>query len=287
MTYRKYLCALAGSALLFLTACSSAPSLYSNNSEGSEKHTEGKPLTLAASHWQVESIGQAGIIDFSHVTLNVNTRGDTSRISGSTGCNQFTGALNVEEAETVFSNENSTEPFSTDKLILTKKACAPALMKQEQRFIDMLAASKSYSIVENTWLVLYDGNGNETIKAIVAQISQSTTSQPASATKNSVNTKLLNQASSRKQDVISANEQESTQTYKCETPNANLTTLRVNTLGPDTLALLLNNTHQIVQLSRSASGAKYTNNKNVVFWNKGDVATLSINSGYYHCNLST
>ncbi|MEC8903836.1 MAG: MliC family protein [Pseudomonadota bacterium] len=42
-----------------------------------------------------------------------------------------------------------------------------------------------------------------------------------------------------------------------------------------------------MQLSRSASGAKYTNNKNVVFWNKGDVATLSINSGYYHCSLST
>ena len=51
MTYRKYLWALTGSALLSLTACSSVSSLYSNESEGSEKHTEGKPLTLADSHW--------------------------------------------------------------------------------------------------------------------------------------------------------------------------------------------------------------------------------------------
>ncbi|HBI76025.1 MAG TPA: hypothetical protein DDY19_06895 [Alteromonas macleodii] len=287
MTYRKYLWALTGSALLSLTACSSVSSLYSNESEGSEKHTEGKPLTLADSHWQVESIDRAGIIDFSHVTLNVNSNGDTSRVSGSTGCNQFTGALDVDEADTVFSDKSSAESFSTDKLILTKKACAPALMKQEQRFIEMLAASASYSIVENTWLVLYDSNGNETIRAIAAQISQSTTNKSASATKSNVDTKLSDLTSSQKQDVVDSNEQESTKTYKCETPNANLATLRVNTLGPDTLALSLNNAHHIVQLSRSASGAKYTNNKNVVFWNKGDVATLSINSGYYHCSLST
>ena len=160
-------------------------------------------------------------------------------------------------------------------------------MKQEQRFIEMLAASASYSIVENTWLVLYDSNGDETIRAIAAQISQSTTNKSASATKSNVDTKLSDLTSSQKQDVVDSNEQESTKTYKCETPNANLATLRVNTLGPDTLALSLNNAHHIVQLSRSASGAKYTNNKNVVFWNKGDVATLSINSGYYHCSLST
>ena len=287
MTYRKYLWALTGSALLSLTACSSVSSLYSNESEDSEKHTEGKPLTLADSHWQVESIDRAGIIDFSHVTLNVNSNGDTSRVSGSTGCNQFTGALDVDEADTVFSDKSSAESFSTDKLILTKKACAPALMKQEQRFIEMLAASASYSIVENTWLVLYDSNGDETIRAIAAQISQSTTNKSASATKSNVDTKLSDLTSSQKQDVVDSNEQESTKTYKCETPNANLATLRVNTLGPDTLALSLNNAHHIVQLSRSASGAKYTNNKNVVFWNKGDVATLSINSGYYHCSLST
>jgi len=287
MTYRKYLWALTGSALLSLTACSSVSSLYSNESEGSEKHTEGKPLTLADSHWQVESIDRAGIIDFSHVTLNVNSNGDTSRVSGSTGCNQFTGALDVDEADTVFSDKSSAESFSTDKLILTKKACAPALMKQEQRFIEMLAASATYSIVENTWLVLYDSNGDETIRAIAAQISQSTTNKSASATKSNVDTKLSDLTSSQKQDVVDSNEQESTKTYKCETPNANLATLRVNTLGPDTLALSLNNAHHIVQLSRSASGAKYTNNKNVVFWNKGDVATLSINSGYYHCSLST
>ena len=79
--------------------------------------------------------------------------------------------------------------------------------------------------------------------------------------------------------------QPSAKVYDCETPSANTTSLKVNSLGPDTLALTLNNTHHIVQLSRAASGAKYTNNKNVVFWNKGDEATLSVNSGNYYCSL--
>jgi|TARA_B100000700_G_scaffold292170_1_gene351839 heat shock protein HslJ/membrane-bound inhibitor of C-type lysozyme len=285
MTYRKYLWALTSSALLSLTACSSVSSLYSDESErhgakSSEEQTESKQLTLAASHWQVESIDQAGIIDFSHVTINVNSNGDTSRVSGSTGCNQFTAALRAGDAEKVFSDKSATASFSTNNIILTKKACAPALMKQEQRFIDMLTASTKYSIVDNTWLVLYESNGSETIKAITAQVSQSTSNNQA----NTISPEL---ASSQKQDVVSSKEQGSSKTYKCETPNANIATLRVNTLGPETLALSLNNTHYIVQLSRSASGAKYTNNKNVVFWNKGDVATLSINSGYYHCSVNS
>ncbi|WP_421712579.1 META domain-containing protein [Alteromonas abrolhosensis] len=292
MTYRKYLWALTSSALLSLTACSSVSSLYSDESErhgakSSEEQTESKQLTLAASHWQVESIDQAGVIDFSHVTVNVNSNGDTSRVSGSTGCNQFTAALRAGDAEKVFSDKSATASFSTNNIILTKKACAPALMKQEQRFIDMLTASTKYSIVDNTWLVLYDSNGSETIKAITAQVSQSTSNNQANTISSELASSLSDLASSQKQDFVSSKEQGSSKTYKCETPNANIATLRVNTLGPETLALSLNNTHHIVQLSRSASGAKYTNNKNVVFWNKGDVATLSINSGYYHCSVNS
>lgn len=78
--------------------------------------------------------------------------------------------------------------------------------------------------------------------------------------------------------------QASNNRYECETPNANTTDLQVNKLGPDKLALAIDNSHHIVQLSRSASGAKYTNNRGVVFWNKGNVATLSIKSAYYLCS---
>ena len=282
MNKRKYLLTLAVPALLTLTACSSVSSMYSTDEQG--QSIEENELALSDSHWQVESINQAGIIDFSHVTLNVNVSGDISRISGSTGCNQYSGALNVANANKAFSAESNAHPFSADKIVLTRKMCAPALMKQEQGFVDALASSNTYAILNDTWLVLYDSNDNETVKAIISSPSQGSSS--GNADKRGLGTKKGSRVAAKKQDMAGATTQANSRTYKCETPNASITELRVNTLGPDTKALSLNNAHHIVQLSRSASGAKYTNNKGVVYWNKGDVATVSINSGYYHCTIN-
>ena len=281
MNKRKYLLTLAVPALLALTACSSVSSMYSNDEQG--QSSEENKLTLSASHWQVESINQAGIIDFSHVTLDVNVSGDVSRISGSTGCNQYTGALDLANANKAFSAESNAQLFSADKIVLTRKMCAPALMKQEQSFVDALASSKAYAILDNTWLVLYDSNDNETVKAIISSPSQGSNS--VNANKRGLGIKKGSKETAKKQDIAGATTQANRRTYKCETPNASITELRVNTLGPDTKAVSINNMHHIVQLSRSASGAKYTNNRGVVYWNKGDVATLSINSGYYHCKI--
>lgn len=281
MNKRKYLLTLAVPTLLVLTACSSVSSMYSTDEQG--QSSEENKLALSGSHWQVESINQAGIIDFSHVTLNVNVNGDISRISGSTGCNQYTGALDVANASKAFGAENNAQPFSADKIVLTRKMCAPALMKQEQSFVDALASSKAYAILNNTWLVLYDSNDNETVKAIISSPSQGAYS--VNANKRGLGIKKGSKETAKKQDIAGATTQTNSRTYKCETPNASITELRVNTLGPDTKAVSINNMHHIVQLSRSASGAKYTNNRGVVYWNKGDVATLSINSGYYHCKI--
>ena len=281
MNKRKYLLTLAVPTLLVLTACSSVSSMYSTDEQG--QSSEENKLALSGSHWQVESINQAGIIDFSHVTLNVNVNGDISRISGSTGCNQYTGALDVANASKAFGAESNAQPFSADKIVLTRKMCAPALMKQEQSFVDALASSKAYAILNNTWLVLYDSNDNETVKAIISSPSQGAYS--VNANKRGLGIKKGSKETAKKQDIAGATTQTNSRTYKCETPNASITELRVNTLGPDTKAVSINNMHHIVQLSRSASGAKYTNNRGVVYWNKGDVATLSINSGYYHCKI--
>ena len=282
MNKRKYLLTLAVPALLALTACSSVSSMYSTDEQG--QSSEENKLALSDSHWQVESIKQAGIIDFSHITLNANVSGDISRISGSTGCNQYTGALDIANANKAYSADGNAQPFSADKIVLTRKMCAPALMKQEQGFVDALASSKAYAILDNTWLVLYDSNDNETVKAIISSPSQGSNS--VNANKRGLGIKKGSKETAKKQDIAGATIQANSRTYKCETPNASITELRVNTLGPDTKALSLNNAHHIVQLTRSASGAKYTNNKGVVYWNKGDVATVSINSGYYHCTIN-
>ena len=283
MTYRKYLRALAIPTLLSLTACSSVSSIYSSDAQ--KPNREDEQLALSNSHWQVESINQAGIIDFSHVSLNVNSIDGASRLSGSTGCNQYASELNINHTDGALGERSEAQVFATDNIILTKKMCAPALMKQEQRFVDALSSTKTFAILDNTWLVLYDSESNETVKAVIAD--SSLTSAKKRAKPRHTEMETLPQALSKKQDVVDANVTTNISTYECETPNASTRELRVNALGADTLALSINNTHHIVQLSRSASGAKYTNNKGVVFWNKGDAATLSINSGHYFCQITS
>ena len=257
MTYRTYLGALTGAALFSLAACSTSPDIDgSPSSDLGAQSTPSELTTFTDSYWQVESIKQGGIIDYSNITMNISN----NRISGSTGCNRYTGTINVE------SESDGRFTLTTDNIALSRKMCAPALMKQEQQFIDALTETAFYAIDKNTLLTLFDSNKAETVKAINTSGSLSSI-QP-----------------SEKQDRVNT-PQPSAKVYDCETPSANTTSLKVNSLGPDTLALTLNNTHHIVQLSRAASGAKYTNNKNVVFWNKGDEATLSVNSGNYYCSL--
>lgn len=289
MTYRKYLWALTGTALLTLSACSSVSQRFSDSSTSNESNTSQERVDFNASHWQVESINQSGIIDYSHVSININATSENGRVSGSTGCNQFTGALNASDAKQNNNHPTQSGSLTVDKVILTKKLCAPALMKQEQKFVEALTKAKRYSIIENTWLVFYNDDKKETIKAVIAQNSQSTS---AKFENESVNTPSIKQRvpSENTTDTRSVTNnviQPSAKTYECRTPTANIALMTVNTLSSNTLALSLNNAHHIVQLSRSASGAKYTNNKGVVFWNKGDEATLSINSGFYQCSLTS
>lgn len=272
MTYRTYLGALTGAALFSLAACSTSPDIDgSPSSDLGAQSTPSELTTFTDSHWQVESIKQGGIIDYSNITMNISN----NRISGSTGCNRYTGTINVESE----SDERFT--LTTDNIALSRKMCAPALMKQEQQFIGALTETAFYAIDKNTLLTLFDSNKVETVKAINTSGSLSSM-QPTPNGPQATN--LQQRPVSEKQDRVNT-PQPSAKVYDCETPSANTTSLKVNSLGPDTLALTLNNTHHIVQLSRAASGAKYTNNKNVVFWNKGDEATLSVNSGNYYCSL--
>ncbi|WP_394221245.1 META domain-containing protein [Alteromonas gracilis] len=289
MTYSKYLWALTGTALLSLSACSSVSQSFSNTSTSNESNTPLERVDFKASHWQVESINQSGIIDFSHVSVSVNSTSENVRISGSTGCNQFTGALNTSGALQDENEKSQLLSLKVDRISLTKKLCAPALMKQEQKFVQALLNATHYAIVENTWLVVYDDDKNERIKAVVTQSLQSTSAKTEneSVEKPSPRRDVSNDNSTDTQTMTNNVIQPSAKKYECRTPTANIALMTVNTLSSNTLALSLNNVHHIVQLSRSASGAKYTNNKGVVFWNKGDEATLSINSGFYQCSLTS
>ena len=271
MTNKMYFGALFCTGLLSLAGCSSSSFSDSVAPSSSEKPSHAASvITMNDSYWQVESIQQGGTIDYSYVTMSI----DDGQISGSTGCNRYTGAVTLDAV-----NEGLSA-FTVDNIALTRKMCAPALMKQEQKFVEALNETQLYSIDSGTWLVLLNGDKSETIKAISTSNSTTTTAPRASHSEKQPTAPV-----SQKQDVIDSKQTNNTKRYTCETPSANITPLEVSSLGPDTLGLSLNNNLHIVQLSRSASGAKYTNNKNVVFWNKGDDAILSINSGRYHCNL--
>lgn len=118
MTDKKYSWAMAGLVLLSLTACSSISSLPSSNNQ----HVLTREVqTLSNSRWQVESLNQAGIIDFSHVTFDFNSDDNTTTVRGSTGCNHYTGALKIKEANKTLSEYRDVQSVSVEKVSLTKK----------------------------------------------------------------------------------------------------------------------------------------------------------------------
>ncbi|MEE4282943.1 MAG: META domain-containing protein, partial [Pseudomonadales bacterium] len=91
--------------------------------------------------WQVEDIDGGGIIDSSHMTLQI---ADDTGISGSTGCNRYFGAVVI-----------AGSAFEADAIGTTRMACAPALMQQEQRFVQALQAVRRFEL-SGDFLLLYD-----------------------------------------------------------------------------------------------------------------------------------
>jgi heat shock protein HslJ len=136
---------------LLVTACQ-APE--DSVSETSDRVSE-SAIDLLNTYWQVEDIDQSGIIDMSMITIEFP---EEERIAGSTGCNQFFGSVLTTGDSIEFSPAG-----------VTQRACAPALMSQERRFLDALQAAVSFEVDDGIWLVLYDETDTERMRAIVSQ----------------------------------------------------------------------------------------------------------------------
>jgi putative lipoprotein len=85
---------------------------------------------LIGTSWLAEDIGGRGVIDNAQTTITFDAEG---RVAGSGGCNRYFGPVTIE---------GSTISFGD--LGATRMACVPALMDQEQKFFDALAATRSY-----------------------------------------------------------------------------------------------------------------------------------------------
>ncbi|MEC7377223.1 MAG: META domain-containing protein [Pseudomonadota bacterium] len=95
--------------------------------------------------WIVDDIGDTGIIDRSRVTIEFL---DNNRIAGRASCNRYSGSYELRG-----------EGIEVGPVAATRMACAPALMAQEQRFLDILQAATDIRIGQQGELLLTSAGG--------------------------------------------------------------------------------------------------------------------------------
>jgi heat shock protein HslJ len=106
----------------------------------------GEPASLLRGpEWLVDSIDGAGVIGGSRVTIAF---GEDGRVVGSGSCNRYNAAYDL-----------TGEGLSIGQAAATMMACAPALMEQERRFFDALAAVRRFEIAPDGALVLLADDG--------------------------------------------------------------------------------------------------------------------------------
>ena len=93
---------------------------------------QGASTGIDGTAWLVEDIAGRGVIDRAQTTISFDAPG---RVSGSTGCNRYTGVATLEG-----------EALRFGQLATTRRACVPALMDQEQKFIRAMQDVRSYVV---------------------------------------------------------------------------------------------------------------------------------------------
>jgi heat shock protein HslJ len=110
----------------------------------------GAVKSLAGTTWQVESIGGAPVIDPAKTELRFEPDGS---VSGSTGCNRFSGKATLEGAVVRFS-----------PLAMTRMACAPEVNDQEMRFTQALAGVAGWTTDASGAVQLAGADGKPLMK---------------------------------------------------------------------------------------------------------------------------
>jgi putative lipoprotein len=105
---------------------------------------------LAGTAWRVTEIAGAAADATSDATLRFDAGGF---VSGSTGCNKFTGSAVFEADQLTFA------PLATTRL-----ACAPELMAQEQRFLGAIQDVRRFAIDPDGRLQLLGVGGGPLVR---------------------------------------------------------------------------------------------------------------------------
>lgn len=141
---QKWLAAASLAAALVVTGC--------GQEQPAEDDRETTGVTLPGSTWQIEDIDAAGIVDDSMITMQFAEDG---RVAGSTGCNRYFADVSLQDKQLSFSQPGST-----------RRACAPAIMEQEQRFLEAMQAVARYSVDEQGLLLLFDADGVQRLQGV-------------------------------------------------------------------------------------------------------------------------
>lgn len=107
--------------------------------------------TLTGTHWWVEDIDGGGVIDRARTTIGFFEEG---RAGGNTGCNRWNGTVTIDGERIAFGPAAAT-----------RRMCPPALMDQEQRFLDALTRVESVEIPPTGLLHLKDASGETVLRA--------------------------------------------------------------------------------------------------------------------------
>ncbi|HEV8109488.1 MAG TPA: META domain-containing protein [Burkholderiales bacterium] len=105
---------------------------------------------LVGTAWLAWDINGSGPGGKTYATLVFNP----GRISGSGGCNRFSGALEVK-----------ADAWQASDIAVTRMECAPELMKEEAAFLGALEAARSHR-VEGGLLTLIDESGQTRLRLV-------------------------------------------------------------------------------------------------------------------------
>ncbi len=96
--------------------------------------------------WVLEDLGGRGVMDVAQTTMGFDGEG---RVSGSGGCNRYTGSYTYADGELAFG-----------PLAGTKMMCPEAVMDQEDRFHRALGAIERVAVNDPFLLIYCEGSEN-------------------------------------------------------------------------------------------------------------------------------
>jgi heat shock protein HslJ len=125
--------------------------LFDNDRQPILKYAAAKPTTLEDSPWQATGInnGRGGVVS-SKTTHLATALFANDKISGNTGCNNFTVSYQIKG-----------EQITIGRAVTTRKHCAEpdGIMEQEQQYLQALARAHTYTLKPDR-LELRDENGS-------------------------------------------------------------------------------------------------------------------------------